>query len=134
MAEVANIRSFSLFMTNYDTHESVLGKELLAPPEAFLSFFEYRLEWLDTITKKISTSSLQNRAHFSYLEVLKSPLLTGTVFDSAKYAIEPRLKQHRLSLTKKFDIQRRKEGLDWTHSLWAIHWPAGQGSRMLQIC
>jgi hypothetical protein len=105
---------FDIFQPLYDTPESVLGDELLAPPEIFLSFFEARLEWLDTITIKISTSSLRDRARFAYLEMLKSHL-TGTVFNSAELGVTAALNVPQISLTKEFNIQRRKTGLDWTY-------------------
>jgi hypothetical protein len=105
---------FDIFQPLYDLPESVLGKQLLAPPEDFWSFYEARLEWLDTITIKIASSSLQDRARFTYLEMLKSHL-TGTVFNSAEHGVRPRLNEQKAGLKKEFDLERRKGGEDWTY-------------------
>jgi hypothetical protein len=105
---------FDIFQPLYDLPESVLGKQLLAPPEDFLSFFEARLEWLDTITIKIASSSLQDRARFAYLEMLKSHL-TGSVFNSAEHGVVPQLNKPKASLREVFDLESRKFGKDWTY-------------------
>jgi hypothetical protein len=105
---------FDIFQPLYDLPESVLGKQLLAPPEDFLSFFEARLEWLDTITIKIASSSLQDRARFAYLEMFKSHL-TGSVFNSAEHGVVPRRNKPKASLREVFDLESRKFGKDWTY-------------------
>ena len=105
---------FDIFQPLYDIPDKALGKELLAPPEDFLRFYKSRLEWLDTITVKNSDSSLQDRARFTYLEMLKSHL-TGTVFNDAEHSVGVGLRQPKNSLGKKFNFAQREQGLDWTY-------------------
>jgi hypothetical protein len=107
---------FDIFQPLYDLPESVLGQQLLASPEDFFSFFEERLEWLDTITiNKIASDSfsLQGRARFAYLEMLKSHL-TGAVFNSAEHSVHPRLNTKKNELGA-FNLEAREVGGDWTY-------------------
>jgi hypothetical protein len=105
---------FDIFQPLYDIPESVLGQELLAPAEDFVTYFEARLEWLDTITIKTSTSSLRDRACFAYLEMLKSHL-TGTVFNSAEQHVYAGVNVPKASLGEEFGLEARKQGQDWTY-------------------
>jgi hypothetical protein len=97
-----------IFQPLYDMPESILGKELLAPPEDFWEYYKDRFVCLDTITIKMGNSSLQDRVRFACLEMLKSHL-SGTVFNSAENTVQPILNTPRNRLSQ------RESGLEWTY-------------------
>lgn len=92
--------------------QSSLAPPLFAPAKQFISYFEDRVTWVNTLfPKKDVQTSVQEYATNMYLETIKS-YVTAVVFNDAEKSVRVSAKQIYLG---PFNKEKRKGGEDWTY-------------------
>jgi hypothetical protein len=91
--------------------QSSLAPPLFAPAKEFISYFEDRVKWVNTLVqRKDVQTSVQEYATNMYLETIKS-YVTAVVFNDAEKTVQPGKQISLGPLNKEY----RKNGNDWTY-------------------
>jgi len=104
--------------------QPILERPLLAPAEQFISYFQNRIDWVNTLIDDkdkalvgiddYGVSNQFTHAQHMYLEMIKS-FVSATVFNEAEKSVLPRVSVPKNRVTK-FDHLKRENGNDWTYS------------------
>jgi hypothetical protein len=102
----------------------ILEGPLLAPAENFISYFQNRIDWVNSLiddqdkalidVDDYGVSNQFTHAQHMYLEMIKS-FVSATVFNEAEKSVLPRTSVPKNRVVK-FDHSKRETGNDWTYS------------------
>jgi hypothetical protein len=91
--------------------QSSLAPPLFAPAKEFISYFEDRVKWVNTLVQNKDVQiSVHEYATYMYLETIKS-YVTAVVFNDAEKSVRP----GKINSLSPFKKEMRKIGKDWTY-------------------
>jgi hypothetical protein len=105
---------YRIFQPLYDMDSSLKDEPLMSHPKHFLSNFDNRLNWVNTmILNPPQEQTTQEYAKFMYFEMMKL-FLSGLVFDAAEHSVQAKLNTPQNKL-KDLNRKARMRGVDWTY-------------------
>lgn len=112
-------KKYQIFQPFYDMEETLKDMPFIAPPEDFIKIFQKRIEWVDTLvkekTKQLSEMSSHEHATLMYIQMIKS-FVSGAMFNDAEMSIKPQILHTTEFVAENLDLDRRKNGDDWTYA------------------
>jgi hypothetical protein len=91
---------------------SGLPHQVLSSAKDFISLFQSRVSWARTMIADPPKESDEEYAKLMYFEMIKS-IVSGVVFGNSELSVQAST-GHSNRPVSPFDLEKRKQGLDWT--------------------